>query len=94
MASGNRRAPRASSCAATWLPRGGLIAAAGACVVLLPAAHAAEPGGSRPDTELLEFLGSDDHDPDLQDYLAQREATRAQESKEARKAGKERSEQT
>jgi hypothetical protein len=71
-----------------------LIVTAGACLALLPAVHAAEPGDPRPDTELLEFLGSDDHDPGLQDYLAHGEAAREQDVKEARKAGKERSERT
>ena len=72
----------------------GLIVAAGAWVALLPAVQAAEPGRARPDTELLEFLGSDDHDPELQDYLAQSEAAREQQTKDVRKAGKERSERT
>jgi hypothetical protein len=76
------------------MPRRSLIVVASACVALLPAVHAAEPGGPRPDAELLEFLGSDDHDPDLQDYLAQSEAARAQDVKEARKAGQGRSERT
>ena len=71
-----------------------LMAVAGACVVLLPALHAAEPVRPRPDAELLEFLGSDDQDPGLQDYLAQSEAARPQATKEARKAGGERSERT
>ena len=69
-----------------------LVLVAGACVALLPAVHAAEPARPHPDTELLEFLGSDDHDPGLQDYLAQREAARPQATKEAPKAGGERSE--
>ena len=67
---------------------------AGACVALLPTVHAADPAQPRPDTELLEFLGSDDQDPGLQDYLAQSEVARPQATKEARKAGRERSERT
>jgi hypothetical protein len=45
-------------------------------LALSPLARAADPPPPPPDPELLEFLGSEDDDPDLQQYVAH-EAPRA-----------------
>lgn len=39
-------------------------------LMLSPLARASEPPPPPPDPELLEFLGSADDDPDLQQYVA------------------------
>ncbi len=57
------------------------------------AAFAADPkpaAPKAPDAELLEYLGGgDDVDAELQEYLAQRDAAKAQDTKPAPKGGSE-----
>ncbi len=57
--------------------------------LLLPiGAHAADPKPTRPDSDLLEFLGSgDDIDPDLQDYLVKRDDGKPDDAKPAPQRG-------
>ena len=58
--------------------------------LVLPAAvHAAEPVAAAltPDAELLEFLGSDDGDPELQKYLVKEDDARSENAKPAPKSG-------
>ena len=58
--------------------------------VLPPSSLGAEPAAAAatPDTELLEFLGSDDDgDPELQKYLVKEDDARPQNAKPAPKGG-------
>jgi dienelactone hydrolase len=48
-----------------------------AAAVTHPPGTPAPKASSAADLELLEFLGSDDVEPDFQDYLANREPTKA-----------------
>jgi hypothetical protein len=65
-----------------------LSAAIGALLIGASGAHAAEPKGPGPDSELLEFLGSsDDVDSELQQYLAKPDANEAQDAKPTPKRG-------
>jgi len=56
--------------------------------LLLPiAVHAADPKPVRPDGDLLEFLGNDDVDPELQDYLGSRDAGKPDDAKPSPQPG-------
>ena len=62
------------------------LCAVGSLVVPL-ALHAAEPKAASPDAEFLEYLGSDDGDPELQQYLVKEGEEKPAEAKTAPHAG-------
>jgi hypothetical protein len=64
-----------------------LLAGFGALLGLAPLARAEDPRPANPDADFLEYLGSDDSAPELDQYLSKADASDKQTPKPAPKQG-------